>query len=147
MIASIIYDSRCGMSNVAFRTAPPTGGFSCRLSCDSESYCHGLQPSDGVIYPELDPMKKKQANVLISNHNGNETINKVPILLNQPFFARLEHFKAYTTDVVVIDQNKLKRQLTSNFNLNPIHSTLLIHCTCSSSRPEYVIVIDTIRIK
>ena len=25
VIVSIIYDSRCGMSDVAFRTAPPTG--------------------------------------------------------------------------------------------------------------------------
>ena len=29
VIASIIYDSRCGMSDVAFCTAPPTGGPSC----------------------------------------------------------------------------------------------------------------------
>ena len=29
MIASVIYDSRCWMSDVAFRTGPPTGGPSC----------------------------------------------------------------------------------------------------------------------
>ena len=29
VIASIIYDSRCGMNYVAFRTAPPIGGLSC----------------------------------------------------------------------------------------------------------------------
>ena len=28
-IASIIYDTRCGMTDVAFRTAPPIGGPSC----------------------------------------------------------------------------------------------------------------------
>ena len=29
VIASIVDDSRCGMSNIAFRTAPPIGGLSC----------------------------------------------------------------------------------------------------------------------
>ena len=33
VIASIIYDSRCGMSDVAFRTAPPIGGPSCYYWC------------------------------------------------------------------------------------------------------------------
>ena len=29
MIASIIYDNHCGISDVAFRTAPSIGGLSC----------------------------------------------------------------------------------------------------------------------
>ena len=35
MIASIIDDGRCGMSDVAFHTASPTGGLSCQSSSNS----------------------------------------------------------------------------------------------------------------
>ena len=31
-IASIIDDSRCGMSDIAFRAAPPIGGLSCYVT-------------------------------------------------------------------------------------------------------------------
>ena len=33
VIASVKYDSGCGMSDVAFRTASPIGGSSCHLLC------------------------------------------------------------------------------------------------------------------
>ena len=55
MIASIIDDSRCGMSDVAFRTAPPFGGLSCRpiFYCCSSSSATDDRVFNGVSTPAL----------------------------------------------------------------------------------------------
>ena len=45
VIASIIYDGRCGMTDVAFRTAPPIGGPSCCHSTKFKVLSGGLSPS------------------------------------------------------------------------------------------------------
>ena len=42
MIASLIYDSRRGMSDVAFRTAPPSGGPSCWVMFGSRFLDNGF---------------------------------------------------------------------------------------------------------
>ena len=43
VIASIIYDSRCGISDVAFCIAPPIGGPSCSITF----YCNTRSPPPG----------------------------------------------------------------------------------------------------
>ena len=43
MIASIIDDSRCGMSDVAFRTVPPIVGLSCYLRISMVVIIHSGQ--------------------------------------------------------------------------------------------------------
>ena len=56
VIPRIIYDSRCGISNVAFRTAPSIGGPSCVSSHKLDDirgefkiYCRGVAAYDVVI--------------------------------------------------------------------------------------------------
>ena len=55
VIASIIYDSRCGMSDVAFCTAPPIGGPSCSnfAECQPE-VAHDVVSDMAIEYIGMD---------------------------------------------------------------------------------------------
>ena len=54
VIPSIIYDLRCGISDVAFRTAPPFGGLSCSLLSNLSSvgnYIRARTPRNCHLQP------------------------------------------------------------------------------------------------